>query len=233
MDNTYAVSLNIKSWAEEDRPREKLLLKGKAVLTDAELIGILIASGTKDKSAVDLARDILNTVGNNLNSLAKLTVKDLMKFKGIGEAKAITIVSALELGRRKKETESENRIIIKGSEDAYKVIRPHLEDLKHEEFWILILNRRHQVLKKQPISSGGVSGTVADPKIIFHAALQELASSIILVHNHPSGNRNPSQSDLNLTKNLKKAGEVLEIPVIDHIIYTDDGYTSFSDDGLL
>jgi len=233
MEKIYKTSLNIKSWAEEDRPREKLLLKGKAVLTDAELIGILIASGTRDKSAVDLARDILNTVGNDLNTLAKLTVKDLMKFKGIGEAKAITIVSALELGRRKKETESENKIVIKGSEDAYNVIRPHLEDLKHEEFWILILNRRYQVLKKQPISSGGVSGTIADPKIIFHAALQELASSIILVHNHPSGNRNPSQSDLNLTKNLKKAGEVLEIPVVDHIIYTDDGYTSFSDDGLL
>jgi DNA repair protein RadC len=233
MYNNDSVSLKIKSWAEADRPREKLLLKGKAVLSDAELIGILIASGTRDKSAVELAKEILSSVGNSLNSLAKLTVKDLMKFKGIGEAKAITIVGALELGRRKKNTESEKKAIIKCSEDAYNVIRPHLEDLKHEEFWILILNRRNQVLKKQHISSGGVSGTVADPKIIFHAALQELASSVLLVHNHPSGNRKPSQADINLTKNLKKAGEVLEIPVVDHIIYTDDGYSSFADDGLL
>lgn len=233
MKDTYEKYLNIKSWAEEDRPREKLLLKGKAVLSDAELIGILIASGTKDKSAVALGRDILNTVSNNLNALAKLTVKDLMKFKGIGEAKAIAIVSALELGRRKKEMEPEKKIYISSSEDVYEVIRPHLEDLKHEEFWILILNRRNQVLKRQLISSGGVSGTVADPKIIFNAALQELASSIILIHNHPSGNLKPSQSDFDLTKKLKKAGEVLEIPVMDHVIYTDDGYLSFADDGLL
>ena len=233
MEDTYKQSLNIKSWAEEDRPREKLLMKGKAALSDAELIGILIASGTKDKSAVDLSRDILNTVNNNLSTLAKLTVKDLMKFKGIGEAKAITIVSALEIGRRKKETEPNKKVYISSSEDAHKVIRSHLEDLKHEEFWILILNRRNQVLKKQLISSGGVSGTVADPKIIFNAALQELASCIILIHNHPSGNLKPSQSDLDLTKKLKNAGEVLEIPVIDHIIYTDEGYLSFADEGLL
>ena len=233
MEDTYKQSLNIKSWAEEDRPREKLLMKGKAALSDAELIGILIASGTKDKSAVDLSRDILNTVNNNLSTLAKLTVKDLMKFKGIGEAKAITIVSALEIGRRKKETEPNKKVYISSSEDAHKVIRSHLEDLKHEEFWILILNRRNQVLKKQLISSGGVSGTVADPKIIINAALQELASCIILIHNHPSGNLKPSQSDLDLTKKLKNAGEVLEIPVIDHIIYTDEGYLSFADEGLL
>jgi DNA repair protein RadC len=233
MENTYRQSLNIKSWAEEDRPREKLLLKGKAVLSDAELIGILIASGTKDKSAVDVARDILSSVGNKLNKLAKLTVKDLMKFKGIGEAKAITIVSALELGRRKKETGPETLVQISNADDVYTVIKSHLEDLKHEEFWILILNRRNQIIKKQLISSGGVSGTVADPKIIFYAALQELASSIVLIHNHPSGNLKPSQSDIELTKKLKSAGQVLEIPIIDHLIYTDDGYYSFADQEML
>ena len=233
MENSYRQSLNIKSWAEEDRPREKLLLKGKAVLSDAELIGILIASGTKDKSAVDVARDILSSVGNKLNGLAKLTVKDLMKFKGIGEAKAITIVSALELGRRKKETEPDKQLQISNANDVYATIKPHLEDLKHEEFWILILNRRNQIIKKQLISSGGVSGTVADPKIIFNAALQELASSIVLIHNHPSGNLKPSQSDIGLTKKLKSAGDVLEIPIMDHLIYTDDGYYSFADEGML
>ncbi len=233
MNNTYKRSLNIKSWAEEDRPREKLLLKGKAVLSDAELIGILIRSGTRDKSAIDLAREILNTVRNNLNTLAKLTVKDLMQFKGIGEAKAITIVSALELGRRKKETEPNKLIQISSAKQVYEAIKPHLEDLKHEEFWILILNRRKQIIKKQLISSGGVSGTVADPKIIFHLALQELASSIVLIHNHPSGSLKPSQSDLSLTKKLKKAGDVLDIPVVDHLIYTDDGYYSFADEGIL
>ncbi len=233
MENTYRQSSTIKSWAEEDRPREKLLLKGKAVLSDSELIGILISSGTKDKSAVDVARDILGSVGNKLNVLAKLTVKDLMKFKGIGEAKAITIVSALELGRRKKEAEPDKPLQISNSEDVYKVIKPHLEDLQHEEFWILILNRRNQIIKKQLISSGGVSGTVADPKMIFHAALQELASSIVLIHNHPSGNLNPSESDISLTKKLKSAGQVLETPVIDHLIYTDNGFYSFADQGML
>ncbi len=233
MNNTYKRSLNIKSWAEEDRPREKLLLKGKAVLSDAELIGILIASGTKDKSAVDVAREILSSVDHNLVRLAKLTVKDLTKFKGIGEAKAITIVSAMELGRRKKETEPNKLVQISSAKQAYEAIKPHLEDLKHEEFWILILNRRKQIIKKQLISSGGVSGTVADPKIIFHLALQELASSIVLIHNHPSGSLKPSQSDLSLTKKLKKAGDVLDIPVVDHLIYTDDGYYSFGDEGLI
>lgn len=233
MENNYRQSLNIKSWAEEDRPREKLLLKGKAVLSDAELIGILIASGTKDKSAVDVARDILGSVGNKLNILAKLTVKDLMKFKGIGEAKAITIVSALEIGRRKKEIEPDKLVQISNAKNVYEAIQSHLEDLKHEEFWVLILNRRHQIIKKQLISSGGVSETVADPKIIFHVALQELASSIVLIHNHPSGNLKPSQSDLDLTRKLKKAGQVLDIPIIDHLIYTDNGYFSFADDGLL
>ncbi|UII27110.1 DNA repair protein RadC [Fulvivirga maritima] len=225
--------LNIKSWAEEDRPREKLLLKGRAALSEAELIGILIGSGTKSLSAVDLSKHILSENGNDLNQLAKLSVKDLMKFKGIGEAKAISIVSALELGRRRKETEAVKKPQITCSEDVYKIIAPELLDNRHEEFWILILNRRNMVIKKQLISSGGVSGTVADPKIIFKSALEELACGIILIHNHPSGNLNPSQQDISLTKKMKEGGRLLEIPVLDHIIFTDNGYFSFADENIL
>lgn len=225
--------LNIKSWAEEDRPREKLLLKGKASLSEAELIAILIGSGTPLMSAVDLSKHILNHVDNNLNALAKLTVKDLTKFKGIGEAKAISIVAALELGRRRKETEPSKRIKITSSSDVHILMKAHLLDLSHEEFWVVMLNRANQVIKKQLISSGGVSGTVADPKIIFKMALDELASSIILCHNHPSGNLKPSQADINLTKKLKEAGKMLEIPVLDHIIFTNESYFSFADESMM
>lgn len=225
--------LNIKSWAEEDRPREKLLLKSKSALSDAELIGILIGSGTASMSAVDVAKSILSHSGNDLNHLAKLSVKELMKFKGIGEAKAISIVSAMELGRRRKETQSLKKPKITCSEDAYLAIKPELLDVNHEEFWTLLLNRSNTVIKKQLISSGGVAGTVADPKIIFKSALEELACSIILVHNHPSGNLKPSQADINLTKKLKEAGHLLEIPVLDHLIFTDNGYFSFADENML
>ncbi len=223
---------SIKQWAEEDRPREKLLLKGKSVLSEAELIGILIGSGTRTLTAVDLAKQILHSVNNNLNQLAKLSVNDLKKFKGIGEAKAINIVSALELGRRRKEADQPKVIKITSSKLAYEIMRPYLQDIPHEEFWILLLNRANQLLKPVAISHGGVSGTVADPKIIFKTALDALASSIILVHNHPSGNLKPSQTDLNLTKKLKEAGRVLEIPVLDHLIYTDSGYFSMADEGV-
>ena len=226
-------NLTIKNWAEEDRPREKLLLKGKSALSDAELIAIAIGSGTASLSAVEVARQILRAVGNDLNKLAKLSVKDLVKFKGIGEAKAINIICALELGRRKKETEPATKPKITCSKDAYEVLKPVLSDLSHEEFWVLLLDRSNQVLKKQPISSGGVSGTVADPKIIFKKALEELASGVILAHNHPSGNLNPSEADIALTKKLKQAGTVLEIAVLDHIIFTDFGYYSFVDEGVL
>lgn len=225
--------LNIKSWAEEDRPREKLLLKSKSALSDAELIGILIGSGTASMSAVDVAKSILNHTGNDLNNLAKLSVKELMKFKGIGEAKAISIVSAMELGRRRKETQSLKKPKITCSEDAYQAISADLMDVKHEEFWTLLLSRSNTVIKKQLISSGGVAGTVADPKIIFKSALEELACSIILVHNHPSGNLKPSQADINLTKKMKEAGNLLEIPVLDHIIFTDNSYFSFADENML
>ena len=225
--------LNIKSWAEEDRPREKLLLKGKAALSDAELLGILIGTGIQNMTAVDLAKLILQSVNNDLNQLARLTVKDLSKFKGIGEAKAITIVSALEVGRRRKDSEAPKRPQITCSRDAYEVLKPHLMDLPHEEFWIILLNRANHVLKCERISSGGVSGTVADPKMIFKVALENLCSAIILAHNHPSGNLTPSQADKNLTKKLREAGAYLEVPVLDHVIFTDKAYLSFADDGLL
>lgn len=225
--------LNILSWAEEDRPREKLLLKGKAALSDAELIGILIGSGTRSMSAVDLSKLILKAAGNNLNELAKQSVNDLKKFKGIGEAKAIAIVSALELGRRRKESQYLQKPTITCSKDAYEIIKPELLDLSYEVFWILLLNRANQVVKKSQISSGGVSGTVVDAKIIFKIAIENMCSSIILVHNHPSGNIKPSSADLKLTQKLKDAGNMLEIPVLDHLIFADHKYLSFADEGML
>lgn len=225
--------LNIKNWAEEDRPREKLMLKGKASLSEAELIAILIGSGTTSLSAVELSKKILGQVDNDLHRLAKLSVKELMQFKGIGEAKAISIVSALELGRRRKDSERQKQVKITSSAHVYELMQPNLTDLRHEEFWCILLSRSNNVIKKQLISSGGVSGTVADPKIIFKSALDELASSIVLVHNHPSGNLKPSNADTQLTAKLQKAGALLEIPLLDHIIFTDDSYYSFADEGLL
>ena len=225
--------LKILSWAEEDRPREKLLLKGRTNLSDAELIAILIGSGSSELSAVELSKKILSSVGNNLNALAKLSVKDLTQFKGIGEAKAIAIVSALEIGRRRNQSAPVERVKITGSKTAYDLIRPDLIDQPIEQFWVLMLARNNTVLHKRCISTGGVSGTVADPKIIFKKALEDLASGIILVHNHPSGNLKPSQADIKLTNKLSEAGKLLEIPVIDHIIFTEHGYYSFADEGML
>lgn len=226
-------NLKITHWAEEDRPREKLLLKGKSTLSDAELIGILIGSGTVSMSAVELAKVILKEYNNDLNELAKLSVKDLQKFRGIGEAKAISIISALELGRRRKDAEPAKRSRIASSSDVYHLMKPHLLDLPHEEFWIILLNRANTVIKKVAISSGGVSGTVADPKLIYKIALENLASALILVHNHPSGNATPSDADINITKRLKNAGHLLEIPVLDHIIFTNTEHYSFADEGKL
>lgn len=226
-------SFTIKNWAVEDRPREKLLLKGKASLSDAELIGILLGSGVADLTAVDVAKKLLQVAGNDLNQLAKLTIGDLKKNRGIGEARAITIVAALELGRRRKDTLPAARQKITSSLDIFNHIRPHLMDLPHEEFWVILLNRANVVMQKIAISSGGVAGTVADPKMIFKAALDHLASAIILVHNHPSGNLTPSQADINLTKKLKEAGQFLDLPVLDHVIFSNDGYYSFADEGML
>ena len=230
MANPY--KLNIKQWAEEDRPREKLLLKGKSALSNAELIGILIGSGTKELTAVDVAKIILDHNNNDLNKIAKLSVQELIKFKGIGEARAINIVSALEIGRRRK-TENQKTEKITSSADVFELMKPELSDLPHEEFWLLLLNRANKVIKKQPISQGGVSGTVADPKLIFGHALNYLASGIILVHNHPSGNTKPSEADKRLTRQMSEAGKLLEIAVLDHVIFTDGGYFSFADESLL
>ena len=225
--------MKIQQLSEEDRPREKLLLKGKAALSDAELIAILIGSGSTEQSAVDLARSILQSVDYNLNELAKRSVKDLERFKGIGEAKAISIVSALELGRRRKETELLRRPKITSSADVYSLMQEHLLDLPHEEFWVVLLNRANEVLRKLQMSSGGLSGTVADVRMIFKSALEHNAQALILVHNHPSGNRKPSDADLKLTKNLKEAGKILEVPVLDHLIFAERSYFSFADEGIL
>jgi DNA repair protein RadC len=225
--------LNIKNWSPEDRPREKLLLKGTSALSDAELIAILIGSGTANLSAVDVSKKILAQGKNNLNELAKLSIKELMKIKGIGEAKAITIVAALELGRRRKESDTQEKPQITTSQDAYDLVKGDLIDLPHEEFWVLLLNRAHRVVKKKRVSEGGVSGTVADPKIIFKLALEELASGIILAHNHPSGNNTPSQTDIDLTKKIKESGRFLEIQLLDHIIVAGNKYFSFADEGLI
>ncbi len=225
--------LTIKSWSEEDRPREKLLLKGKQTLSDAELIAILISSGNAEETAVELSRRILGKAENNLSELSRMSVKELTDFKGIGEAKAISIVAALELGRRRKDSVITKRDKIASSRDAVEIFQPLLGDYLHEEFWILFLNRANMIIGKEPVSKGGMSGTVVDPKIIFKAALDRKASSIILCHNHPSGNTKPSEADIRLTKSLFEAGKVLEISVLDHVIVTQNGFYSFADEGML
>jgi DNA repair protein RadC len=223
----------IKSWSPEDRPREKLLLKGTAALSDTELIAILLGSGTAKVSAVELARKVMMRGNNNLSELARLSVKELMKIKGIGEAKAITIVAALELGRRKTDFDPDEKPKITSSRDAFDLLKADMTDLVKEEFWLLLLNRAHRVIGKKRISEGGVSGTVADPKIIFKIALEELASGVIVAHNHPSGNLQPSQTDIDLTKKLKDAGKVLDIQLLDHLILANQKYFSFADEGMI
>ncbi len=225
--------ITIKSWAEEDRPREKLMLKGKHVLSDAELIAILISSGNAEETAVELSKRILAGAENNLNELSRQSVYDLIKYKGIGEAKAITIVAALELGRRRKIEDKLIREQITTSKDAVDIFQPLLGDKAHEEFWILFLNRANHIIGKNQVSSGGMTGTVVDPKMIFKAALDAKAVSIILCHNHPSGNVKPSQQDIDLTKKILAAGKLLEISVLDHVIVAQGAYYSFADEGMM
>ncbi len=225
--------LNIKRWSPEDRPREKMLLKGTGALSDAELIAILIGSGSRNLSALDLSKRILEGVNNQLNELARVSAQDLTKVKGIGPAKAIAIVAALELGRRRKESEIHEKPKIGSSQEAYAVICSDVMDLQHEEFWVLLLNRANRLIRKQRVSEGGVSGTVADPKLIFKCALDHLASGIIVAHNHPSGNRTASQSDIDLTKKLREAGKFLEIQLLDHLIICGPKYFSFADEGMM
>ena len=227
------MNLNIKSWAEEDRPREKLLLKGIGVLSNAELIAIIIGSGTPTMSAVELAKLILNDVGNDLNNLAKLSINDLMKFKGIGEAKAIGISAAMELGRRRKDIIVEKRESIIIASQAYRLMKPYLLDLPHEEMWFISLNRANQVIKIENIGIGGVASVQADIKILLKKALENLASSIIIIHNHPSGQLKPSKEDELITNKIYAACNMLDITLSDHIIFTDNGYYSFKDEGKI
>lgn len=224
---------SIKAWAEEDRPREKLMLKGRQSLSDAELLAILIGSGNQQESAVALAQRILHETGNDLQALSKMTHSELMRFRGIGEAKAITITAALELGRRRQLTPLREKPQVQSSRDAFDAIAGQLHDLAHEEFWILCLNRANRILSRDKISSGGVSGTVVDAKMVFRKALDMGASAIILAHNHPSGTRQPSQADIELTRKLVQAGKSLDLQVLDHLIITNDGYYSFADEGML
>lgn len=226
-------SLSIKSWAEEDRPREKLLHKGKAALSDAELLAILLGSGSKDESAVGLAQKILHSVGQNLNELGRRSIAELQTFKGVGPAKAIAIAAATELGRRRQMSRLADKPQISSSRSAFEAIAPTIVDLQYEEFWILNLNRANRVMSKTKISSGGVAGTVVDAKIVFRRALHAEASSIILCHNHPSGSLRPSEADLELTKKLVAAGKAVDITVLDHLIVSDQGYYSFADEGKL
>lgn len=228
------LKLNIKDLAEEDRPREKMLLKGVASLSDAELLGILISSGNKNETAVELAQRILHSASNNLNTLGKFEIKDLIKnFNGIGEAKAITIVAALELGKRRKLSEVVTQPQITSSENVYQIFHPVLADLRHEEVWVLLLNRANKVLKKIQVSKGGVTGTVVDIRMIMKEAVDSLASAMILCHNHPSGNPNPSGDDDSITKRLKEAGYIMDVRLLDHIIVCDHSYYSYLDKGKL
>lgn len=226
-------NLSIRCWAEDDRPREKMALKGRSALSNAELLAILIGSGTKKKSAVDLAQEILSSFNNNLHQLSKKSIEDFCKFSGIGEAKAITIMAAMELARRRDQEPPESLVHVKSSNGAYQVLKPRLTDLYHEEFHTIFLSRSNRVLCTELISKGGFSSTVVDSKIIFKKALDVKASSIILAHNHPSGNLKPSEQDEALTKRIVAAGKLLEIQVLDHIIVGDLGFLSFADEGLM
>ncbi len=233
MEEYVKDKLNLKSLAKEDRPREKFLVRGKKELTDAELLAILLGSGSRDENAISLAQRILHSTGHDLNHLGKCTVPELMRFKGIGATKATLIAAALELGSRRQHATVQSKPQIRSSRDAYQHLLPLLIDLPHEEFWILLLNRANLIIGKERISSGGISGTVVDPKLVFRRTLEYSASSIILSHNHPSGNLSPSKADIDLTQKLRQAGLTLDVAVLDHLIITDHGYYSFADEGII
>lgn len=226
--------MKIKEWAEEDRPREKMLLKGAATLSNAEILAILIGSGNKEETAVQLSQRILNSVDNNLNALSKLSISDLIaNFKGIGEARAISICAALELGKRRGISIPASKPFIRSSRDAYQLFHPLLCDLTHEELWIALINRSSKVIGKIKISQGGINETSADLRLILKAAINALATGIILCHNHPSGNSRPSKEDDNLTTRLNNAAKLIEINLLDHIVLTDGCYYSYADEGRI
>ena len=231
--NDKSKSFSIKTWKEDDQPREKLIKKGKASLSDAELIAILLGSGSRDESAVDLCKRILASVDNNLNAIGKLSIKQLMAFKGIGEAKAITIVGALELGRRRRMEDVLKQDKISSSRDVFNIMQPVIGELQHEEFWILYLNNSNKVLHKEQLSKGGITGTLVDIRLLLKTALELGAVALILVHNHPSGTLQPSEADKQITQKLKNAAQSLDIKVLDHLIITEKAYFSFADETLL
>jgi DNA repair protein RadC len=223
----------IRSWSEDDRPREKLMVKGQSALSDAELIAILIGSGSRNETAVGLSQRILASTANNLNSLGKLSLPQLMQFKGIGEAKAITIAAAMELGRRRRQQETAEPTKISSSQSVFELMQPLIGELTHEEFWVLYLNNSNKVLGKLQLSKGGITGTVVDVRLAFKPALECNATGIILCHNHPSGTLTASDADRQITRKLKLAGENLDIKVLDHLIITEKNYFSFADEGIL
>jgi len=226
-------SFSIKNWSDDDKPREKLVQKGRSVLSDAELIAILIGSGSRAESAVELSKRILASVDNNLNELGRLSVKQLMTFKGIGEAKAVSIVAALEVGRRRRGEDSLKIDKIGGSQDVYHLLQPILGDLEHEEFWILFLNNSNKVLHKAQLSKGGITGTLVDVRLVMKQTIELGAVAIILVHNHPSGTLSPSAADKQITQKIKTASETLDVKVLDHLIITQKSYYSFADEKIL
>lgn len=223
----------LRDWSPQDLPREKLLIKGKSALSDAELISLILGAGTRTTSSVELGKRVLHHANNNLHDLARMTVKDLLRVNGIGKTKAMAVVAALELGRRRRELDPAARPRLSKSADAFDLLKPVLLDIPHEEFWIILVNRANRLIRFCQVSQGGVAGTVADPKIIFKMALEELASGIILAHNHPSGNLSASSADVELTRKLSAGARLLEIQVLDHIILAGQKYFSFADEGLL
>ncbi|GAA3616488.1 DNA repair protein RadC [Flavivirga amylovorans] len=226
-------SFSIKNWSQGDQPREKLFYKGREVLSDAELVAILIGSGNRDESAVALCKRILASVDNNLSELGKLSIIQLMEFKGIGEAKAISIAAALELGRRRRVEDALQRSKIISSRSVFELMQPKIGELKHEEFWIIYLNNSNRVIQKNQLSKGGITGTLVDVRLVLKNALEVGATGLILAHNHPSGTLKPSESDKQITNKLKKAAQSIDIKVLDHLIITEKAYFSFADETLL
>ncbi len=228
-----STSFSIKNWSQDDQPREKLLYKGKTALSDAELVAILIGSGNRDESAVALCKRILASVGNNLSELGKLSIKQLIEFKGVGEAKAITILAALELGRRRRGEEALDRKQITSSASVFELMQPEIGELQHEEFWIIYLNNSNKIIQKNQSSKGGITGTLVDVRLVLKKALEVGATSLILAHNHPSGALKPSAADKQITEKLKNGAQSLDIKVLDHLIITEKAYFSFADESLL
>ena len=231
--NLKEISFSIKNWPQDDQPREKLRDKGKTVLTDAELLAILIGSGNRNESAVALCKRILASIDNNLNALGKLSINQLKAFKGIGEAKAITIIAAMELSRRRRSEVTIEKTKVTSSQSIFELMQPVLGELPHEEFWIVYLNNSNRIIQKYQLSKGGITGTLVDVRLVLKNALEIGATAIILVHNHPSGTLKPSQADTNLTQKLKQASESLDIKVLDHLIITEKSYFSFADESML